>query len=97
MRPGDIVLFERTYRALGCTHAGIYLGDNLFIHAANSRKGVIISSLLENYYYIRFVCGRRIIPSSPQPAEFCPAASHRIFWVKCYKPIFYIFTYNRRS
>lgn len=62
LRPGDIVLFERTYRAFGCTHAGIYIGDNLFAHAANLREGVIISSLLENYYYTRFVCGRRIIP-----------------------------------
>ena len=58
--PGDIVLFERTYYASGCTHAGIYIGNNLFIHAANRRKGVIISSLDETYYASRFVCGRRI-------------------------------------
>ena len=68
--PGDIVLFERTYRASGCTHAGIYLGDNLFIHAANPREGVIISSLSENYYSTRFVCGRRIIPSPSRPTIF---------------------------
>lgn len=58
--PGDIVLFERTYASSGLTHAGLYIGNNQFIHAANSRKGVIISSLLENYYSSRFVCGRRV-------------------------------------
>lgn len=58
--PGDIVLFERTYASSGLTHAGLYIGNDQFIHAANSRKGVIISSLFENYYAIRFVCGRRV-------------------------------------
>lgn len=58
--PGDIVLFERTYASSGLTHAGLYIGNDQFIHAANSRTGVIISSLLENYYSSRFVCGRRV-------------------------------------
>lgn len=61
LQPGDIVLFERTYSAFGYTHVGIYLGNYLFIHASNPRQGVTINSLLENYYRIRFVCGRRII------------------------------------
>ena len=61
LRPGDIVFFERTYAARGCTHVGIYIGNNEFIHAANSTKGVIISSLKENYYSSRFVGGKRMI------------------------------------
>lgn len=57
--PGDIVLFKNTYTS-GYSHSGIYIGDNKFIHAANSRQGVIISSLNENYYKTRFACGVRI-------------------------------------
>lgn len=60
LQPGDIVLFERTYAASGCTHAGIYIGDNQFVHAANSRRGVVVNYLTEDYYYSRFVCGRRL-------------------------------------
>lgn len=59
LEPGDILIFERTYAASGYTHVGLYVGNNYFIHAANSRKGVIISSLLEDYYADRFVCGVR--------------------------------------
>lgn len=61
LKPGDIVLFERTYTSSErATHAGIYIGDGKFVHAANSRKGVIISSLDETYYSTRFICGRRL-------------------------------------
>lgn len=58
--PGDLVLFERTYNTKGYSHVGIYIGNNNFIHRANSRDGVIISSLEEKYYNSRFVCGVRI-------------------------------------
>lgn len=57
--PGDIVLFKNTY-IIGYSHSGIYIGDNQFIHAANSREGVIISSLNEHYYNIRFSHGIRV-------------------------------------
>ena len=61
LKPGDIVLFERTYTSSErATHAGIYIGNGKFIHAANTRKGVIISSLDETYYSTRFICGRRL-------------------------------------
>lgn len=61
LQPGDIVLFARTYSSSeAATHAGIYIGGGKFIHAANSRSGVIISSMSESYYSSRFVCGRRL-------------------------------------
>lgn len=61
LKPGDIVLFERTYTSSErATHAGIYIGNGKFIHAANTRKGVIISNLDETYYSTRFICGRRL-------------------------------------
>jgi cell wall-associated NlpC family hydrolase len=61
LQPGDIVLFERTYTAsCPATHSGIYIGNGQFIHAANSRNGVIITSLDNAYYSSRFLCGVRV-------------------------------------
>ena len=61
LQVGDIVLFERTYTTSGpVTHAGIYIGNNQFIHAANSGTGVVVTSLDSDYYSSRFVCGIHI-------------------------------------
>ena len=61
LQPGDIVLFERTYTSSRpATHSGIYIGNGQFIHAANSRLGVIVTSLDNDYYASRFICGVRI-------------------------------------
>lgn len=38
-KPGDIIC----YGSQKCTHVALYIGDGQIIHAANSRKGVIIS------------------------------------------------------
>ena len=40
---------------------GIYIGDGEFVHAANSRKGVIVSSLSESYYANRYYGAKRAI------------------------------------
>ena len=46
LRVGDIVVFERTYSCNArATHSGIYIGNGNFIHAANSRSGVTVTSL----------------------------------------------------
>lgn len=45
--PGDLVFFS-TLRRKGISHVGVYLGQGHFIHA--SRKGVVVSSLDEEYY-----------------------------------------------
>jgi len=59
--PGDIVFFSRSGKASGIFHVGIYIGDSEFVHAANSRKGVIISSLNETWYANRYYGAKRAI------------------------------------
>lgn len=61
LQPGDIIIFTRTYTAdFPATHSGIYIGNGQFIHAANSRSGVVITSLDNDYYASRFLCGIHI-------------------------------------
>ncbi len=54
---GDLVFF-RTSRP-GPSHVGIYIGDGRFVHASYSR-GVVVSSIEEPYFNVRFIGGRRI-------------------------------------
>lgn len=43
IQPGDIICYTSN-GGRSCTHVGLYIGDGQIIHAANSRKGVIISN-----------------------------------------------------
>lgn len=55
---GDLVFFNTTGRAP--SHVGIYIEDDLFVHASVS-YGVTISSLESSYYKKRFVGARRLV------------------------------------
>jgi cell wall-associated NlpC family hydrolase len=44
--PGDVLVFENTYRP-GPSHSAIYLGGSRFVHAANEQLGVTIDSIRE--------------------------------------------------
>ncbi len=57
---GDLVFF-RTYASFP-SHVGIYLGNNLFIHASSLSKKVTIDSLESPYYFRHFIGAKRIIP-----------------------------------
>lgn len=59
LAPGDVVFFENTYKH-GISHVGLYIGNNQFIHAANSRRGVRIDSLDSSYYAPRYAGARRM-------------------------------------
>ena len=60
--PGDLLFFSETGSLNDITHIGIYVGDGEFIHAANSRDGVILTAVSSSYYVEHFVGARRIIP-----------------------------------
>ncbi|MCD6221001.1 LysM peptidoglycan-binding domain-containing protein [bacterium] len=57
--PGDLVFFKRG-RYVG--HVGIYIGNNLFIHASNKNGKVTINSLDSPYFKNHFICVKRYIP-----------------------------------
>ncbi|MBQ3408074.1 MAG: C40 family peptidase [Clostridia bacterium] len=60
LEPGDVLIFRDTSNSrIG--HVGLYIGGGQFIHASNSRTGVIISSLSTSAYQTRYVCARRIL------------------------------------
>jgi cell wall-associated NlpC family hydrolase len=62
MQPGDLVFFCDPTRSDGkaCSHCGIYLGNNQFIHASSSKAKVVISDLSSGYYNRYYVGGLRI-------------------------------------
>jgi cell wall-associated NlpC family hydrolase len=58
LQPGDLLAFYSSGSYIG--HIGIYIGNNMFVHAANSSTGVIVSAL-EGSYASRGYEARRII------------------------------------
>ena len=56
---GDLVFFQNTYRP-GISHAGVYLGDGLFVHAENETTGVVVTSLYFDYYGARYYGAVRV-------------------------------------
>lgn len=60
LQVGDLVFFTNTYTTTAAaSHVGIYIGNNMFIHAANG--GVKITSLDHEYYAPRYIGAQRII------------------------------------
>ncbi|MFZ5597720.1 MAG: C40 family peptidase [Bacillota bacterium] len=58
--PGDLVFFGY-YGSKDIQHVGIYIGNNEFIHASNSRYNVTITSLGDTYYENNYKGARRLI------------------------------------
>lgn len=59
LREGDLVFFHNGRNKKTASHVGIYLKNNKFIHASSSR-GVIVSSLNEQYYRTHWLSGGRV-------------------------------------
>jgi cell wall-associated NlpC family hydrolase len=60
LKKGDLVFFIRSYRTSHfITHAGIYIGNNKFIHTS-TRNGVTITSLTDPWWNERYLFGTRV-------------------------------------
>jgi len=65
---GDLIFF-RTYASFP-SHVGIYLGENLFIHASSMVRKVAIDTIDLPYYRKRFIGARRmVVDDSPAVAS----------------------------
>lgn len=58
LQVGDLLFFSERNRS-GIGHVAIYAGDGKMLHADS--RGVVCTSIYENYYASRFVCARRVI------------------------------------
>ena len=57
---GDLLIYKNESKtAIG--HVGIYIGNRSFIHSANKKEGVKITSTSASYYSQRYVGARRVI------------------------------------
>lgn len=67
LKPGDVVFFNNRGRGR-VSHAGIYIGDDQFIHSASRRSGgVRVDSLDDKYWRASFMQAKRILALAPTP------------------------------
>jgi len=58
LKPGDLVFFNTMRRTF--SHVGIYLGDNLFVHAPRTGGRVRVEDMNTRYWVKRFNGARRV-------------------------------------
>jgi len=62
LQEGDLLFFlTDKKRGIPVTHVGIYLGNGKMIHAASTKKGIIISPITHGHYANTFVSARRVM------------------------------------
>ncbi len=65
LKPGDLLFFSTSGRGR-VSHAGIYLGDNQFIHSSSRRSGgVRVDSLGDSYWNKTFIEAKRALAMAP--------------------------------
>ncbi|HGM5580160.1 C40 family peptidase [Pseudomonas sp. MNR3A] len=65
LKPGDLLFFSTNGRGR-VSHAGIYLGDNQFIHSSSRRSGgVRIDNLDDRYWSKTFIEAKRALAMAP--------------------------------
>lgn len=61
LQPGDLIFFATSGRGR-VNHAGIYIGDDEFIHSASRRSGgVRVDKLSSRYWNSRYLMAKRVI------------------------------------
>ena len=66
LEPGDLILFNDRGRG-HVSHAGIYIGDDQFIHSSSRRSGgVRIDSLDDSYWNRSYLQAKRVLALAPQ-------------------------------
>ncbi|VXC40602.1 Peptidase P60 [Pseudomonas sp. 8Z] len=66
LEPGDLILFNDRGRGR-VSHAGIYIGDDQFIHSSSRRSGgVRIDSLDDSYWKRSYLEAKRVLALAPQ-------------------------------
>lgn len=61
LQPGDLVFYNTMRHTY--SHVGIYLGDNKFVHASVTGRGVEVVDMKDNYWVKRFDGARRMLTS----------------------------------
>jgi len=63
LMPGDLVFFDTNGGGNYINHAGMYIGNGLFIHASSGRSNrrVVISDLSSGFYSSAYMTGRRVL------------------------------------
>jgi cell wall-associated NlpC family hydrolase len=65
LKPGDLLFFSTNGRGR-VSHAGIYLGDDQFIHSSSRRSGgVRVDSLGDTYWSKTFIEAKRALAMAP--------------------------------
>ena len=59
LQPGDLLLFHSNGSS-SIGHVGIYAGNGKFIHAANSKRGVVCDTINSGYYQNNYAGARRL-------------------------------------
>jgi cell wall-associated NlpC family hydrolase len=66
LQPGDLVFFNNRGRGR-VSHAGIYIGDDQFIHSSSSRSGgVRVDSLDDKYWRASYMEAKRVLAMAPE-------------------------------
>ena len=66
LEPGDLLFFATNGRRGRVSHAGIYLGDNQFIHSSSRKSGgVRVDSLGDSYWSKTFIEAKRALAMAP--------------------------------
>ncbi|TRX75990.1 C40 family peptidase [Pseudomonas mangiferae] len=77
LEPGDILFFNDRGRGR-VSHAGIYIGDDQFIHSSSRRSGgVRVDSLEDGYWRSSFIEGKRVLAQTSGPTLASRGPLHR--------------------